>query len=986
MSPIEADSIPRSWRAVFVAALFCVFGSLFPTANSGRANDPNQPARATAAGITAHATRLEREQSVALLVGRGEESSSVVDALLRSPTVLQRAAGLEVLISQEQPAHRFYPFLKDPAYTIRALALEGLRNAFAALDGHDLLVSHPIDPLRPLLRDRFWQVRRAAGLACIASRNPEGAIPVLELLDDAEPEVRRAILFALRDLNAELHTADLEEISRRLSPPELDIFLKNSVPLARPANAAFFRDMADRQGCSTAGLWALAALTSVNPAESDGPRIWCELPRLVDISLNRSGETEAAADTVIGWVAIQHPARWSSLLHRLMVEGRHNPGQIVQLLWATLEQDAVPILEAWSLQHLDEADIMAPCLDYLDTGVTRAGAVALAKLIPLLRGPLRHQAVKKAAKFLENEAHEELIEVLSGVLHGDSTEVAAAAYRALCRLDPPPPDVIQGLIQRFQREQAREMRVSMVRHLAMAASRGAQRERVVAVLRAEVEGARPAAIPAASLLPGLVTADEKTAVAEALVAFLGRASNVDDRENLLFVLTQLDSPLIDPFLAAEIDAMRQAAGDAQIGRLIRGLGDCRGAATGELLLRCAAAPERTLEKEALRALIERRDPRAVALLEELFPVFNTSARQAFLADLARNGLGGVATPFLMETVRNGRDSDLVAGAITALPKESMLELEAELIALCSEPERAGTRAAEAALWALGACGDDRALHFLGQTLEAFLEQARAADVVFFDQTPDSVALGLATARVLAERRVPCALPLLAGLLLQRSRATRDSAILESWEAEAGQGSKTEHHDWLRQVLDCLLCYPDEAIEAALLAELECLAAEGTLYQMGDAPFAVAFYELAARNRCPRLQRRLSDLVFRCRPVRSPAEFRMAILMGDRAAANERRAEAARSYFRAYSIARYDPPARRVIRKMLPLPEPLKGYDPQASLFSEACSLFAGAAARDGRLDDAAELNRMARSMSPFRRLPEVPTGNEPEKAQIEEGY
>jgi hypothetical protein len=264
--------------------------------------------------------------------------------------------------------------------------------------------------------------------------------------------------------------------------------------------------------------------------------------------------------------------------------------------------------------------------------------------------------------------------------------------------------------------------------------------------------------------------------------------------------------------------------------------------------------------------------------------------------------------------------------------------------------------------------DAEVLALLRQELAGFLEDARSAASSFFDLGAERSLFALTAARVLAAAGDPAMPPILAGLLLQAQRARRETAILESWQAAAGGPVSSEVHTWLRAVLESLLRFPDEIVVDAVSQELDRLAGSGDLFLLGDAAFGVVFRELSAKQRCHRLQDRLQNLVFRCRPDHSPAEFRIRVILGDRSAAKGDPIEAAQHYLRAYFIAKYNPPAPSVIRDLLSEDDPFTGYDSVPSLISEVYSLLSQDRAARGQESEAGALAEWARRRSPFMQL------------------
>jgi len=956
---------------------------------------PAKLARAAAGRITREATHLEREQAVSILTGLGEIALAEARKLAAAPEPFKRLAAVEILSGLNRSGGEFVPFLRDSSYTVRAAAIDGMRKAFGLAIAADPFADCPfadcppgdgeglpgpdIGALLPLLDDDFWPVRRAAVLALAASRSPRAAGPVLRALGDPEPEVRRAVLFFMDELTADFPAPVLRDAASNLSEAELARFLERSLPLARPGNAVFFREMEERLRGSAAGLHALCAAIAAGDRESGRDAAGPLLPLLIDVLLGMKAEASNTSAVLLGWAAAHHQDELVKALEDTMLSGRHPPDDIIPLLWPLLGSGAIKILDHWARDSVEaaagtgepkaalHAGIVEQCLANLDSGLTPQGAAALAGLIPLLDGNLRRRAVSKAADFVEHQPLPGLIRVLASIAAGEGPPEGCAAFGGLSRVRDLPAPVAGRLIERFRSEKIVASRETFAVQLSGMAH-GPNRDAAAAALLGEIEQAGPAAVKAGAHIGSIANEAEAARAAAALAALFDPAMKPQSREDILLALVRLGAPEADPLVARETERLLGEVTPAWICRLIGALGGYRGEETGALLLRMGRDENPDIRKTAVRSLLERGDAGGLDVLAELFPLITTRARCSLLEILRPGGLNRAAAPLLEELLRTEKDGGILAAVIEALDAESVAGARERLLELSAAPFAAGKEAAEAAIFALGRYGDPGAVDVLKQRLAAFLEEARTAPADFFDTARDRPAAAFSLARALAECGDPGAPALCAGLLFQSTRAQREAVILRTWEASAGGPETREDHSWI-DVLGGLLLYPDDVVEEALLRELNALERSGNIFLMGDAAFGVVFRELAARKRCPRLGQTLRDLIFRCRPDLSPAEFRLCVILGDEAAEAGRPVEAAGLYLHARFIMKFNPPARSVVRDMLPLPDAFTGYEPGAALRSEACTLLAGAAALEGKEAEAVRRREWAGRSSPFWRLP-----------------
>jgi HEAT repeat protein len=979
---------------------------------------PAELARNAAAAISRESTHLEREKALSILIALCKADpdgtpldktfSDEIEAMARSEEVFRRLAAVRTLASLCRPdmAERLLSFLEDPSHAVRTAALNGLRNSLGARSWQVGFV--PFSPLRgvgiedilPLLDDPFWPVRRAALFALAATGDPGAAGPMLRALADAEPEVRRAALHFLGELTGEIPGDDLNAAAKGLNGAELLQFLKSALPLARPGNASFFREKFEKLGASAAGLRALACAVAAGDGLARRNLIVRHLPEIIALSVHRHGETENAADTLLGWAAEHHDVALIAALRKKTFSGDIPPEKGVRLLTAAFGIGAVPALEEWAVEAIgtpgtdgshgnrsaiaNRDDLVAACVADLNFGLSPRGASALARLIPLLEGDLLKRAVTTAACLVEHRPQGDLLAALIGCALEAPPDTASRAFGALCRLDDPTAQVVAILLDRFRKESGVEDRKTFALQLAEAA-RGGNREAVTLALIEEVEQRLPAALTAGACLYRIADKASIPRCAAALASLLHSSSVAEERENILVALVRLEAPGTEKLIVRETETLLHEGNPAGIARIVTSLGRFEGKGIAALLGRLARHENRAIGTRAIRALMIQRNPLGIEILEEIFPGLGSGTRLSLLAGIAESGQSIAAAAFLERTIAVEKDTDVLRDAIEALAPATAASVAPRLLEIASSPVRFGPEASEAAIYGLAKSGDPKALYLMKGRLKSFLKEARTAQEVFFDMEDPHTLAALATVRALALCGDPEAPALLTGLLFQYRRAQRGNDILSSWSNEAEGVETIEDHDWIGHVLAGLLTLPDEMIEKALSLEMDRLKKTGDLYLIGDASFCLLFRELLSRKRCPRLRERLERLVFQCRPDHSPAEFRLCVMKGDEQAAAGRPGSAARYYMRARFIARYRPPSRRVVRQLLQDSVPIEGHDPLTALHSEALSLLAVEMERLGRPGEAAELARMAERISPFlRHLPDLPPsrtgGTEGERA------
>ncbi len=951
-----------------------------------RAGDLNRLAAAAAGRVNTRTTHLEKEKALAILCGLGSAARSAIEDLAVSTESCRRLAAVRVL-AERGDLDDLVPFLRDESHTVRVAALDGIRARHGlcaeSLFSHD---ANRVEAIAPLLDDPFWPVRRAAVLALCASRNPAAAPSVLRAFHDPEPEVRRAALVYVDDLFADLAIADLEKATSHLSEAELIQFLKIAAVLARPRNAGFFHGLALSTERAPVALLALVAAvasrSSLSCAEAAGPRLdW-----ILEQSVQQSGVGEDAADTLVGWLAGKHETELVTALESALHENRLPAAAVVELLWDSLNRAAIPILERWAIDHIEEDAIVDHCLTHIDTENTVEGAAALARLLPLLEGALRERAVKKAVNYMEifglyeteHPGVESLRQALVHVALHDPPRTALGAFGAICRMKSLSPPLLADLFERFRAESQKGVRESFVRPLSDA-GRGSNRPAVARLFIDEVAEARPAALIAAALLDNVMgdrsdygdaAAFEKdrAAAVRAIISLCEGTGDTVQREVLLLALIGLNDRQTDAYVARRVEELWTSEGYGGVGRLVSALGEFDGALSTELLRRMARDELIDLSKRGVSALLSRRDPSAIAILDEVFDRLTSSSRNDLVEKVAKCGLTPPALRFLEKIVDHEQDSGIRAIAIDSLDEATIRSRRQKLLEIAADRSGAAGRAAScAAIAALGRVGDDEGLRLFRDWALAFSEEARVAPPPFFDLFYDRPNRVLCALRALGENSDDAAPAILAGLLLQHQRALSDRTILENWEANAGGSEERPDHAWALNVLQLLLLYEDPIVVKALLAELEKLERSGDLFLLGDGLFGKFYFELQRRGRCPALRERFGALVFSCRPSHSPAEFRLSLDLGERAAAADRPAEAAEHYLRAYYILRYHAPAKEVVRQLLADSNSFVGYAPAPSLISEALALMADAMARGGDDLAAARLARGARERSPFVR-------------------
>lgn len=957
-------------------------------------------ATSSAARISVRSTHLENEKAIAILSNLGIASKAAIEDLARSTESRRRLAAVRVLAGQGAAAD-LLAFVRDRSHAVRVAALNGLEARFG-LCAESLLFSdaNAVDAILPLLDDPFWPVRRAAVLALCASRNPLGAPGVLRALHDPEPEVRRAALIHLEDLAADLSVADLKAATSSLSEPELIQFLSGAVALARRPNAGFFRELALSTKKTPIALLALVAAVAAHDPQACADVAGPKLRWVIDQSIERSGVSEDAADTLIGWLAENHETGLVAALEEALTDDHPPTGEVTKLLWDALGQATIPILEHWAHKYIGRSTIVDHCLTHLDTGGTAEGAAALAGLLPKLKGAARERAVKKAVNYMEILDHgidhpgpESLRRELTRVALTDPPRTGLGAFGAICRLKDLSAVLVDKLIKRFRTEEHKGVRESLVRRLADA-GHGPHREAVARVLIDEIAKARSAALVAAACIhkvmdesvdsnDGAAVDRDRTDAARAIIALCDRTADMVQREVLLLALIMINDSRNDAYVARSVEELWSSEGLSGVGRLTTALGGYDGVLSTELLRRMARLSERKarlserkaydeeikLSKRALSALLNRRDPSAIALVDEIFHRLSSSSRIDLVDTIGTCGLNRQALGFLEKIVDTEQDSDILAMAIDAADESTIRSRRQKLLEIAEDATGAAGRAASgAAIMALGRIGDEEALGLFKQWALAFLEEARIAPPAFFDLFYDRPNRALTALRALGLNADPDAPAILAGLLLQHQRALADLTILENWDARSGGSEERPDHSWPANVLQTLLIYEDPIVEHALFDELEKLERSGDLFLLGDAVFSVINYELVTRKRCPALRERFGALVFTCRPDHSPAEFRQSIDRGERAAAAGRSAEAAGHYLRAYHILRYHAPAKEVVRQLLADSNSFAGYAPAPSLISEVHTLLADAEARRGDDLAAARMTQRAQERSPFARL------------------
>jgi len=934
-----------------------------------------------AARIGTRSTHLENEKAIAILSGLGNAATGAIEDLARSAESRRRLAAVKVLAGRGAAAD-LLAFLGDRSHAVRRAALDGLEANFGCgLESLLCADANSVDAIVPLLGDPFWPVRRAAVAALCASRNPRAAPGVLRALHDREPEVRRTALLHLGDLAADLSIADLEAAAAGLSEGEVVQLLRSVLPLARPDNAPFFRELALSTKKNTIALVAFMAAVAAGDrparAEIAGPRMsW-----VIEQSIERSGVAEDAADTLVGWLAENEEAPFVAAIENALADDRLPPAAVTKLLWDALGQKAIPVLEGWAHKYIGRAAIVAHCLTHLDTGGTDEGAAALARLLPKLDGAARERAVKKAVNYMEildrGEGHpglESLRHELTRIALNDPPQTGLGAFGAVCRFDDLSAPLAEKLFERFRNEERRGVRESLLRRLAEAGD-GPHRAALARLFIDEIAGGRPAAIIAAATIHRVIgKGSDSGDAAGAIIALCDRTADAVQREVLLLALVGLNDRTTDSYVARHVEDLWSSEGLGGVGRLATALGRFDGPLTADVLRRMARprreAPgeELDLARRALNALVTRRDRSAIAIVDEVFDRLSSGSRIDLVDRIKRHSLDGDALRFLEKIIDTEQDSDILAMAIESIDESTIRSRRQTLLEIAEDATGAAGRAASgAAILALGRIGDEEALRLFKQWAAAFLEEGEAAPPAFFDllyDRPNRILLALRALGINGDGDAP---DLLAGLLLQHQRALSDATILESWEARAGGSEERPDHSWPANVLKTLLIYDDSVVEQALFDRLEKMERSGDLFLLGDAIFSVLHFELAKRKRCPALRERFGALVFACRPDHSPAEFRLSVDRGERAAAAGRSRRAAEHYLRAYHILRYHTPAKEVVRQLLADSDSFAGYAPAPSLISEVHALLADAMVAEGDDGAAARLARRARELSPFAR-------------------
>ncbi len=904
-----------------------------------------------AASIRAGVPKVKRELAIDLLKGLGSSAHSQALDLLSSEDLIRREAGIRVLSSISDDAKKYVPFLKDPAYTVRKAALEATQNS----SNGRLVWKH----IHPLLSDPFWPVRSAAIKALAAWPEPGTADCFFEALGDAEPLVRITALHYMDELTENIPAMKLCEAYKNLSSSEKPTFLKACVPLARNGNLSFFREIAEKEKGSTAGTLAMLSISSI---ERSVPDDW--IPLLIEQAMDAGEPLSDAAATLLplaGGKIVPHI--------RSAVLGENSalaasPRIQIFLLVSVLKKDAVPVLGAWAADGSFPFEARAACVDELATAKNRERVAALSRVFGNLEAELQQKAVRKLLTVLDGPFANEIMPFITNALDMPDPDIKRKAFAALCRLPEPP---AKALLGRFEEEKDPALRKAYALNLVNIA-RDEYRKIVERLFLDELEKRKPAFLQAAMLLPSLAEEETAARVLGILDRLLQEVGPDHESWNLLVsTLICFNNPAADRVIARTIEGALNANSDLNMELLASNLERINGSHTSGLLHRIFPSAEKSLKLRIFRTLVRRSDPFALQKMEEIFTDTSTSYRRSILEDLAKSDLLVRCEPVFKKILFHEIDPDLLATAINTAPLSMLANQEDRLLELAGLGPELGMDAVEAVLKALSRTGSKKGTEYLREKTLRFIRSAQEPDPGLFEgQEADVV---LIAGQTLAKAKDPQGPKLLAKILFLRAEAFREQNILALWNAETEDVIFGQTHTWARRVLDGLLEFDDEKVEEAVFEEIERKRRSGDLYQCGDALFSALCRTLTRdkkhAGRCPALASKLANLTIRCSPDFSPSDFRINLLLADRAEAHGDLESAWMSLSRARHIIRFYQPARRVVREELGDPNPFDGFFPVDALVSEALFCKATAMEADGRREAALKELERARRRSPF---------------------
>lgn len=933
-------------RTVLLRTFFLVFCIVL----LARPADPMDCATQAADAIRPGVPAVDRQLAIDLLTGLGLDVRPVVEELTLSANPLRRAAGLEVMGNWGVDANAFSPFLEDPSYVVRKIALEGIQNAEARPDDPEMLA--------PLLEDAFWPVRCAAIRALAVWPCPGFAAHLFKKLEDPDPRVRHTALQCMDLLRDEVSSDELEEAVQGLSARESRLFMKACVPLVREANLAFFETRAERaedvQVRTTARFIVVAHTRKV-------PEHW--IPELLDLALDGSKEIGDAAGTLLIFAG---EAVADAVRARFESDESADACDPALLFSRLLRNAAIPSLSRWIRDEGLREPIRLACLDGLLMIDSEAAASAFAQMAPDLNERFRQRVMEQTTTLASHRSAQNFTSFFQSVIAGEDDALSCRAFLALCLYDNPPTD---RLIEIFLDEDNADRRRSYASNMVKLA-KGKRRDEVVVCLLDELTSAGPAAGEAAQALPSIAGPEHRDEVTKHLRQWFSSSDDPGERQRLLFGLLELDPAGTDHDLAERLEEEFDQGNGSKVEYLVTHLDSYAGEATADAMCRIFPEARPSLKEEILRTLVRRSDDRAMPWLREVFASATISYKRSVMIDLAAAPeLAMACEEYLRSVLRQERDVDLLASAIQAAPS-SLLEAEEDhLLTLAAMGPELGMETVDALFHAMALSGTERSRNFLLRLAEDFIDKAieRKSPRVF-----DSAQAGPAETALLSLARAKdeSAVPLLARMLFLHAHVMRRTHILELWSSTSVGVTSGASHKEARAVLDGLLLYDDAVVEPVILRELDQWATTGRLFQCGDATFCTVFRELLLdprkSGRLLHLAERLEALTLVCAPANSPSDFRVHRLQAIEADPDGDPGRAAKALRKACHVLKFYPPARKVLRDVFGDPDRFKGNDPFSVLMSDRFLCEAAQWDKQGDGEKALQARRMAQRFCPFR--------------------
>jgi hypothetical protein len=896
----------------------------------------------------------KRRLAIDRLIGLGPVAESAVDLLASSPDPIRKEAALDIFKAWRMKANIYVPFLKDPSYQVRKAALEGILIAGESgpLAWESVLI---------LLDDPFWPVRRAAVRALAAWPRPGTAKHYLKALKDPEPAVRQAALRYMTELQEDLSKEALEEASKDLSPGEYRIFVRNCLPLVRDDNIEFFQQRAEQEEDPEARTYArlvCAAHTRHVAAE------W--IPSLILQAVGGKERISNAACTLLTLAGKKIAKHAFDVLSEKDPAQSINLSMLLLIFTRALDREAIPYLKKWALDEtLPEAQ-RALCLERLiEWDIQEAAGVFMAIASDLDAG-LMERVLPKTLSFKESPNFEYYTPMLKWFLKEAEPDLSKKIFAALCLAQEPK---VRFLIDTVRATGDAELRSTYIRHLANAA-RGFHRATVATFLFNELSMRCPAAFEAAVQLPGVIIPELRDQALEQIEAYLTETNDPREQEALLFALVDMNHPRADQLLA---DAVTKAFDEGRMKDVeffVLHLDAVHGPLTSELLTRLDRGAPQPLREMILRTLVRRSDIAAVERIAEVFAGASHGYKRSILDDLAESpALALRCGDFLKPIFYQDTDPDLLAAALRAAPPSLVRSEEAQLIELAGLGAELGMDAMDALYLSLTRVGTSKSLDYLRERVRTFLAIARGEASPALMEMPEAQLAQMAALH-LAEVDDPEAPSLLAKLLFMEAFAFRERQISAIWTAESEGGKYGQAHTWMRAILKGLLMLDEEAVEKAILAEVDRRSRDGTLFECGDAVFCTLYRDLtrkpATKGRMPGLAQRFADLTLICAPAFSPSDFRVYLDKADEAEEEGDLEAAAKALQAAYLTLKFHNIAKEVVRDKLGEADPFAGYDPLAALASDMHLCRGEFLEQAGQKVSAREEREQARRRSPFR--------------------